>query len=68
MVLSELKKELKELSRSEKFALIQYLVGELSQEEIELVEYFESGESQTMWSKNEPHETTLKLQSLIDPT
>ncbi len=66
MVLTDIKENVKTLSRDEKFHLIQFLVTELAQEEQNLSHYFEPGSTHGFWSQYDAFEAAHKLQTLLD--
>ncbi|MCP4345379.1 MAG: hypothetical protein GY795_07620 [Desulfobacterales bacterium] len=66
MVLTDIKENIKTLSRSEKFHLIQFLVTELEQEEQNLSHYFEPGSLHGFWSQYDAFEAAGKLQMLLN--
>ncbi|MBI1925045.1 hypothetical protein HYR99_12455 [Candidatus Poribacteria bacterium] len=66
MILTEIKSNLKTLSRPEKFHLIQFLAMELAQEEQELSHYFKPENQHGFWSQYNAFEAAQKLQTLLE--
>jgi len=64
MMLTEIKKNLRILSRSAKFSLIQFLATELAQEEQELSKYFPQDSQHGFWSQHNAFEAAQKLEAL----
>ncbi len=64
-LLTEIKKNLRILSRSAKFSLIQFLATELAQEEQELSRYFTPESQHGFWSQHDAFEAAQKLETLL---
>lgn len=65
MMLNEIKGNLKELSRAEKFHIIQFLLTELSEEEQHLSHHFKPDSQHGFWSQHNAFEAAEKLQYLL---
>ena len=65
MILSEIKRNIRVLSRTEKFHLIQFLATELDQEE-ELTRYFKQDSRHGFWSQHDAFDAARKLQTLLE--
>jgi hypothetical protein len=66
MVMAEIKRNLKTLSRPEKFYLIQFIATELAQEETELSHYFKADSQHAIWSQYNAFEAAQSLQTLLE--
>jgi len=66
MILTEIKRNLRILSRSAKFSLIQFIATELAQEEQELSRYFKPESQHGFWSQHNAFEAAQKLETLLE--
>ena len=66
MMLTEIKKNMRILSRSAKLSLIQFLATELAQEEQELSQYLPQDSQHGFWSQHNAFEAAKKLESLFE--
>jgi len=66
MILTEIKKNMRILSRSAKLSLIQFLATELAQEEQELSKYLPQDSQHGFWSQHNAFEAAQKLEVLLD--
>lgn len=64
MVLTELEKSVKSLSRTEKLQLIRFISNELLRDE--RLEHFEEGESLGVWSPHNEHVAARQLTELLE--
>ena len=66
MILTEIKKNMRILSRSAKLSLIQFLATELAQEEQELSQYLPQDSQHGFWSQYNAFEAAQKLEALFE--
>lgn len=66
MILTEIKRNLKALSRPERLYLIQFIAKELAQEEMEVSPHFKADSQHGFWSQYNAYEAARSLQTLLE--
>jgi hypothetical protein len=69
MMLAEIEKGVKELSRADKLYLVHFIISELEQEEkSHPSQYFKPGDKHGFWSQFNAFSAAENLQNLLDKT
>ena len=67
MILAELEREIKPLSKEEKAQLMHFLIDEITQaEKLDASQYFQPGDQHGFWSAYNEYAAAEKLQELLE--